>query len=63
MRGIDPQDLLEGAERRVPDDVEREERRPAQLETPVDPQQDTNPDEVPRELVEEGRVVVAELAG
>src|SRR5205085_4939191 len=25
-RRIDPQDLLEGAERRVPDDVEREER-------------------------------------
>src|SRR5690242_14583790 len=59
--GVDPQDLLERAEGRVPRDVERKERRPAQPEAPVYPEQDADADQVPRELVKEGRVVVAVL--
>ena len=60
---VDPQDLLERAEGRVPRDVEREERRPLDREAPVDPEQDADADQVPDELVEEGRLVVAVLPG
>src|SRR6185437_11598563 len=42
-------------------DVEHKQRRSAQLEAPVDPEQYSDTDQVPCELVEEGWVVVAEL--
>ena len=58
-----PQDLLERAEGRVPRDVEREERRPLDREAPVDPEQHADADQVPDELVEEGRLVVPVLPG
>src|SRR5439155_22565947 len=45
-------------------DVQGEERRPADVKTPVDPEQDRNPDYVVGELVKEGRVerLVGEVA-
>src|SRR5205823_7581044 len=61
--GVDSQDLFVRAEGRVPSDVEGEQRGTAQRKAPIDPEEDTDADQVPRELVEEGRVVVAELAG
>src|SRR5207253_2013054 len=56
-RGVDSERLLVHAKRRVPDDVEREERRPAELEAPVDPEQHEHAEDVPEKLVEEGRVI------
>src|SRR5437868_12437813 len=53
---VDAQDFLVRAEGRVPGDVEREQRGPAQREAPVDPEEDADADQVPRELVEERRV-------
>src|SRR5439155_7952461 len=53
---VDPERLLEAAERRVEGDVEREERGPADPEAPVDPEQHADHGHVPDELVQEGRV-------
>ena len=61
-RRVDPQRLLERAERRVDRDVEREEPRPLDREAPVDPEQEEDAEDVPDELVEEGRVVQVRVA-
>src|SRR4029079_504602 len=53
VRRVDPERLLERAERRVPGDVEREERRPLEPEPAVEPEEDADADHVPDELVEE----------
>src|SRR5258708_5420674 len=57
-RRIDPERLLERAERGVHRHVQRKERGPPQLEAPVDPEQREDAEQVPRELVEERRVVL-----
>src|SRR5438105_14556052 len=56
VRRVDPQRLLVRAERRVPGDVEREQRRPPQLEAAVDPEQHADAEQIPDELVQERRV-------
>src|SRR5215218_6556695 len=56
VRGIDAQELLDGAPRRVVRDVEREERRRPEAEAAVEQEQQPHSDEVVDELEEEGRL-------
>src|SRR5262245_35643483 len=56
VRGVDAEQLLEEATEAVPGDVEREQRRPPDPEVAVDHEQHHHADDVPDELVQEGRV-------
>jgi len=51
---VDPQRLFVGAEGGVEGDVERKQRRPTEGESPVDPEQHGDEDEIPERLVEKG---------
>ena len=54
---VDPQQLFEEAPEGVVGDVEREERRRAEADPPIEPQQEPDAAQIPQELVQERRVV------